>query len=41
MSSHPIIEAIEKSQMKESVVDVRVGDTVSVSKVIIEGKKKS
>jgi large subunit ribosomal protein L19 len=35
-----IIEAIEKKQMKENVPDLFVGDTVSVSKVIIEGKKQ-
>ena len=35
-----IIEAIEKKQMKPNVADVQVGDTVIVSKVIIEGKKQ-
>ena len=35
-----IITEIEQSQMKEGVVVPRVGDTVSVSKVIVEGKKE-
>ena len=37
--SMQIINDIEKSQMKESVPEMRVGDTVVVDKVIIEGKK--
>lgn len=35
-----IIEEIEKKQMKDNVPDLHVGDTVSVSKMIVEGKKK-
>lgn len=35
-----IIKEIEKSQMKESVPELRVGDTVVVDKMIVEGKKK-
>jgi large subunit ribosomal protein L19 len=35
-----IIEAIEKEQMKESLPELNVGDTVRVSKTIVEGKKK-
>ena len=34
-----IIKDIENSQMKESVPEMRVGDTVVVDKIIIEGKK--
>lgn len=35
-----IIEEIEKAQMKESVPELSVGDTVNVSKIIVEGEKK-
>lgn len=35
-----IIEEIEKKQMKETVPELNVGDTVRVSKMIVEGKKK-
>jgi large subunit ribosomal protein L19 len=35
-----IIEAIEKEQMKESVPSLNVGDTIRVSKTIVEGKKQ-
>lgn len=35
-----IIEDIEKSQLKESVEDVQIGDIVIVHKVIVEGKKQ-
>ncbi|MBG91052.1 MAG: 50S ribosomal protein L19 [Actinobacteria bacterium] len=39
--THPIIEEIEKSQMKDSEIpNIRVGDTVRVAKLILEGKKK-
>ena len=34
------IEEFEKSQMKESLPEINVGDTVIVDKVIVEGKKK-
>ncbi len=37
---HPILDAIEKSQMKEGVPALRVGDQVQISKTIVEGKKK-
>jgi large subunit ribosomal protein L19 len=37
--SKTIIE-FEKSQEKKSLPSVQVGDTINVSKVIIEGKKK-
>jgi large subunit ribosomal protein L19 len=35
-----IIEAIEKKQMKQDVPELMVGDTVCVSKIIVEGKKQ-
>lgn len=35
-----IIEEIEKAQMKETVPELNVGDTVNVSKIIVEGEKK-
>lgn len=35
-----LIQEIEKSQMKENVVIPQVGDTVVVSKIIVEGKKE-
>ena len=35
-----IIDNIEKEQLKESVPDINVGDTVVVHKTIVEGKKK-
>lgn len=34
------IDEIEKKEMKTEVADIRVGDTVVVSKQIIEGQKK-
>ena len=40
MSTLPIIEDIEKAQLKESFPEINVGDTVNVSTTIIEGKKK-
>ncbi len=36
----PIIDQIEKSQLKESVPSFNVGDTVAVFTAIIEGKKR-
>ena len=38
--THPKIVEFEKSQMTDNAVDVQVGDTVVVHKVIVEGKKK-
>ena len=38
--NHSIIEEFEKKQMKRQVAHIREGDTVRVSKVIVEGKKK-
>jgi large subunit ribosomal protein L19 len=35
-----IIEKIEKNEMRKDAAFVHVGDTVNVSKVIVEGKKK-
>lgn len=35
-----IIEKIEKKQMKKQIPQIKVGDQVSVSKVIVEGKKQ-
>lgn len=35
-----IIEELEKSQMKESVPEFGIGDTVRVSSAVVEGKKK-
>ena len=35
-----MIEAIEKQDMKESIPELNVGDTVRVSKIIVEGKKQ-
>ena len=35
-----IIEKIEKNQCKETAADIRIGDTVVVHKVIMEGKKE-
>ncbi len=35
-----VIEAIEKLEMKESIPEVNVGDSVRVSIVILEGKKQ-
>ncbi|MEK9658195.1 MAG: 50S ribosomal protein L19 [bacterium] len=35
-----IIDDIEKKQMKPDLEPVDVGDTISVSKTIVEGKKK-
>jgi len=35
-----IINEIEKAQLKESVPDIQVGDSVVVHKSIVEGKKK-
>lgn len=41
MSTLPIIEEIEKSQLKtEGLPQINVGDSVNVSTTIIEGKKK-
>ena len=38
--SHSIIQEFEKKQIKKNVAHIREGDTVRVSKVIVEGKKK-
>ena len=38
--SHSIIQEFEKKQIKKNVEHVREGDTVKVSKIIVEGKKK-
>ena len=38
--SHSIIQEFEKKQLKKKVEHIREGDTVKVSKVIVEGKKK-
>ena len=38
--ANQIIEELEKSQAKNDVPHIRVGDKVRVSKIIIEGKKK-
>ena len=35
-----IIDEIEKSQMKDSIPTIGIGDTVVVDKFIVEGKKK-
>ncbi|MCP4051308.1 MAG: 50S ribosomal protein L19 [bacterium] len=35
-----LIKELEKKQMKENVPEFNVGDTVEVSKIILEGKKK-
>lgn len=35
-----VVEEFEKSQMKEKITKVNVGDIVCVSKVIVEGKRK-
>lgn len=35
-----IIEEFEKSQEKENVADLRIGDVIQVFKTIVEGKKK-
>ncbi|MFC1771128.1 50S ribosomal protein L19 [Candidatus Margulisiibacteriota bacterium] len=35
-----IIKEIEQAQMKEKITEINVGDTVSVSKIITEGKKQ-
>lgn len=40
MNNAQLIEKIEKEQMKQNVADFKVGDTIRVSKVIVEGKKK-
>ena len=37
--AHQLITEFEKTQMKESVAECNVGDTVRVAKVITEGKK--
>ena len=37
---HPLIEALEKKQMKQEIPFVRVGDEVEISRSIVEGKKK-
>ncbi len=36
----PQIIEIEKQQMKESVPEISVGDTVKISRMIVEGKKQ-
>ena len=38
--THPIIKNFENSQIKETVADVQIGDSVVVHKVIMEGKKQ-
>jgi large subunit ribosomal protein L19 len=38
--SSPIIDQIEKSQLKESVTQFNVGDSIAVFTAIIEGKKR-
>tara|TARA_B100001094_G_C17661207_1_gene544323 strand:+ start:207 stop:569 length:363 start_codon:yes stop_codon:yes gene_type:complete len=38
--THPVIKKFEESQVKDTVADVQVGDTVVVHKVIMEGKKQ-
>ncbi len=38
--THPVIKKFEESQLKESVADIQVGDTVIVHKVIMEGKNQ-
>lgn len=38
--THPLIKKFEESQLKESVADVQIGDSVVVHKVIMEGKKQ-
>ena len=40
MTHSSIIDKIEKAQEKETVPEIRVGDQVVVSKVIMEGKKQ-
>ncbi len=39
MSAHPIIDELEKAQMKDEVPQLSIGDIVRVSKSIVEGKK--
>ena len=38
--THPLINKFEESQVKDSVADIQVGDTVVVHKVNMEGKKQ-
>ncbi len=38
--SNPVIKAIEDEQLKKSVIVPKVGDTVAVSSLIVEGKKQ-
>lgn len=40
MSKHPVIQALEKSQLKTNITDFRIGDTVRVHTRIIEGQKE-
>lgn len=40
MSKHPIIDELEKAQMKNDVPEFNVGDTIKISFKIIEGSKE-
>lgn len=40
MSKHPVIQKLEKTQMKQSPAEFQVGDTVRVHTRIVEGEKE-
>jgi len=40
MGRNPLIEELEKEQLKQEIVDFEIGDTIKVSSKIIEGEKE-
>lgn len=40
MNKHPVIQKLEKTQMKNNLEDFRVGDTIRVHTRVIEGEKE-
>ena len=40
MNKHPVIQKLEKTQMKNNLEDFRVGDSIRVHTRVIEGGKR-